>query len=96
MKQSSLFSLNWNDILKGVLMAILTPVLFTIQQTLQNGSLTLNWKAIATTAIAGGFAYLIKNFLTPADPIKEVTKTDSGTITKTVVKTDSVDITAKP
>lgn len=63
--QSPQFTLNWHDVLKGLLMAVLTPTLFTIQQTIQNGNLTFNWKAIAMTAIAGGVAYIIKNFFTP-------------------------------
>jgi hypothetical protein len=92
MKQSPLFQLNWNDIIKGLIMAALAPAVVIIEQTLDTGSLTFNWPLIAKTAIAGGVAYIIKNFLTPADPIKEITKTDDGTVTKTVVKTDSVDV----
>jgi hypothetical protein len=95
MKQSSLFTLNWNDLVKGLIMAVTTPVVFLIQQTIENGKLVFNWQQIGMAAVAGGLAYLAKNFLTPAQPVKEVTKTDDGTVTKTVVKTDSVDVTAK-
>jgi hypothetical protein len=65
MKQSPLFTINWHDVLKGLIMAVLTPAVFIIQQTLQNGTLTFNWKSIGMAAVAGGVGYIIKNFLTP-------------------------------
>lgn len=76
-------------------MAVATPVLFLVQQTVENGKLVFNWQQIGMAAIAGGVAYIIKNFFTAADPVKEVTKSDDGTITKTVIKTDSVDVNVK-
>jgi hypothetical protein len=92
MKQSPLFSLNWNDAIKGLIMAVGTPALFIIQQAIANGQFVFNWKQIGMAALAGGVAYLVKNFFTPADPTKEVTKTDDGTVTKTVVNTDTVKV----
>ena len=65
MNQSSFLSLNWKDILKGLLMAILTPAVLIVEQSLQAGSITFNWKQIGLAAIAGGLAYLVKNFFTP-------------------------------
>jgi len=65
MEQSKLFSLNYADILKGLLMAVITPVLVIIQQSIANGEMTFNWKAIGMAAIAGGVGYLLKNFFTP-------------------------------
>ena len=70
MNQSNFLSLNWKDILKGLLMAILTPVVLIIEQSLEAGSITFNWKQIGLAAIAGGFAYLVKNFFTPPTPNK--------------------------
>lgn len=72
MEQSKLFSLNYGDILKGLIMAVGTPVLLIIQQSIANGEVTFNWKQIGMAAIAGGVAYLLKNFFTPP-----VTKSDS-------------------
>lgn len=66
MTTSNLFSLNTQDFLKGVLMAVLVPVMTIVTQSLQAGSLTFNWKAIGVAAIAGFVAYLTKNFLTPS------------------------------
>lgn len=65
MTTSNLFSLNTQDFLKGVLMAVLVPVMTIVTQSLQAGSLTFNWKAIGVAAIAGFVAYLTKNFFTP-------------------------------
>jgi len=65
MKNSEQFSLNIQDILKGLLMAVLTPALFIIQQSLDKGEFIFNWKQVGIAAVAGGVAYLIKNFLTP-------------------------------
>jgi hypothetical protein len=74
MKTSKFLALNWADILKGLLMAILTPAVVIIQQSLELGILTLEWKSIVTASIGGGVAYLLKNFLTPQ---KEITNTQS-------------------
>lgn len=66
MKTSNLFSLDWNDILKGLLMAVGTPVVVQIEQTIDKGSLTFNWHLLGMAAIGGLVAYLGKNFFTPA------------------------------
>lgn len=65
MSDSKLFSVNTKDILKGLLMAILTPAVLIIENSLSAGSLVFDWKSIGMAAIAGGFAYLVKNFFTP-------------------------------
>ena len=71
MNQSNFLSLNWNDFGKGLLMAVLTPVLVVVQQSVDAGSLVFNWKSLAIAAVAGGVAYLIKNLFTPAPAVKE-------------------------
>jgi hypothetical protein len=63
---SSFLSLNWRDAGKGAILAILTPVITIITQSLNSGSLTFDWKAISITALSAFLAYLVKNFLTPA------------------------------
>lgn len=67
MKNSPLFSLNLKDVLKGLLMAILTPAIVVIEQSVNAGSLHFDWNSITLASIGGGLAYLLKNFLTPAD-----------------------------
>lgn len=62
---SGLFSINWKDALRGLLVASITAALILIQNQLSTG-VVLNWKEIGTTAGLAGIGYLIKNFLTPA------------------------------
>ena len=64
MKNSDFLSLNWLDIAKGLLMAILTPVVVVIQQSLESGIFVFDWKSIGIASLAGGVAYLVKNFFT--------------------------------
>lgn len=67
MKQSNFLSLNWRDFLRGLAMAVLTPAVLIIQQSLEAGNLVFNWKSIGMAAVAGGVAYLVKNILTKPD-----------------------------
>ena len=64
MNQSNFLRLNWNDFGKGLIMAVLTPVVLIIQESVSAGTLTFNWNAIGIAAVAGGVAYLIKNLFT--------------------------------
>ena len=66
---SKQFSLQGRDWLKGALMAVLTPVIVIIQQTIAQGELTFDWKAIGMAAIAGGLAYLSKNLFEPTKTV---------------------------
>jgi dihydroxyacetone kinase len=98
MKESPLFTINWRDVTRGLIMAVITPVLFLVQQTLETGSLQFNWQKIGMVAVAAGVGYVIKNFLTPATPTKTVVETPEGKVTQTVVETDQVkvNVNAKP
>ncbi len=63
---SKQFNLTLNDWWKGLLVAVITPIVTIIMTSIQAGSLTFDWKAIGFTAIAALLAYVTKNFLTPA------------------------------
>jgi len=69
---SKQFSLKWRDVVRGFILAVLTPALLIIQQSLEAGSLTFNWHQIGMAAVAGGGAYLIKNFLEPTKAIEKL------------------------
>lgn len=69
---SKQFSLKWRDVVRGFILAVLTPSLLIIQQSLEAGSLTFNWHQIGMAAVAGGGAYLIKNFLEPTKAIEKL------------------------
>lgn len=73
MKTSNLYSIDFKDLSKGLIVAIGSAVVATIQTSLQAGSLDFNWKLIGTVALGAGVAYIGKNFFTPATlktPIK--------------------------
>lgn len=63
------FTLQGRDWLKGLLMAVLTPVIVIIQQTIDAGQLVFDWKAIGMAALAGGLAYLAKNLFEPSKAV---------------------------
>lgn len=71
MNESNFLSLNMRDLLRGLLMAVLTPVLVIVQQSIEGGELVFNWKAIGIAAVAGGVAYLIKNLFTPKTEVQK-------------------------
>jgi len=80
MKTSNFLSLNWIDLAKGLLMAVLTPVVVVVQQSLELGILTFDWKVIGLSAIGGGLAYLVKNLLTPAQKTVVATEEENNGI----------------
>jgi hypothetical protein len=65
-------TLAMSDIVRGLIMAVLTPAILIIQQSLEAGTLTFNWKHIAMASVAGGFAYLVKNFFEPSKAIERL------------------------
>ena len=70
---STFASLNIRDFLKGIVLAVLVPALLAIQQSLQAGELTINWRALGIAAVAAFIGYLIKNFFTNDIPAAEKT-----------------------
>lgn len=58
---SKFFKLNALDYLKGLLMSVLVPALIVVQKSFEAGQLTLDWKIIVSTSLAGGIGYLLKN-----------------------------------
>lgn len=89
---SNQFTLNSRDVLKGLIMAVILPVLTIIQTSVSNGELTFNFKAIAIAAISGFIAYIIKNFLSPA----EIVITNPPKETVDAVKEGSAEVTVNP
>jgi len=69
---SSQFSLNWRDISRGFIMAVLTPAVVIIQESLKAGHLEFNWTQIGMAAVGGGLAYIVKNFFEPTKQIKPI------------------------
>lgn len=63
--------LDWRDYGKGALVAVITAILTFIQNSLEAGQFTLNFKTIAITASTALIAYLLKNVFTPSKTIVE-------------------------
>lgn len=64
---SSIFTLNKSDFLKGLIIAVLTAVITVAYNTVQTGTLAFDWKAISTAAASAALAYIMKNLLTNSD-----------------------------
>jgi len=77
MKTSNLYSINLQDLAKGLIVAIGSAVITTIQTSLQAGSLNFDWKLIGTVALGAGLAYLGKNFFTPAKIVQDAGTSNS-------------------
>ena len=63
MSKSKLYRFNWLDFLKGLILAVGTPLLYFLQEILPTMGLS-EWQKIALSAIV---AYLIKQFFTNQD-----------------------------
>ena len=72
METSPLFTLDFKDLGKGLLVAIGGAVIAAIETSVQAGTLTFNWKAIGGVALAACLSYLAKNFFTPAQTVTPV------------------------
>lgn len=71
MKQSGFLSLGWRDFLRGLVIAILTPVATVITDSLDKGIFNPSLRLIVLSAIGGFVAYIIKNLVTKPDaPVK--------------------------
>ena len=64
MKQAGLFSLNWKDLGKGLIVAVLGAVATIIQTSIADGNLHFDWVAMGKVALITALAYLTKNLFT--------------------------------
>jgi len=83
-----LFKLNWQDIFKGIKVAVILPVLNVIYQSIEAGSFEFDWKRISLLAAGGFIAYIIKNLLTPGEVVLKDVKPE----TVEGVKDGSIDV----
>lgn len=70
MNTSSLFHLNLSDLAKGVAVIVIGAVLGALQQAVSAHGLDVtayDWNGILQFAVAAGFTYLTKNFLSNSD-----------------------------
>lgn len=86
MKTSSLYGLNWQDALKGFIVAVITAGLATVEQSISAGIMPnlIQLKTAGLVGLGAGLAYLIKNFftspsiVTPIAPSTPVSPTDTS------------------
>lgn len=66
MNSNKIFTINWQDLLKGLITTFLTAFLTSIYQWINGGSFptVAQWKTAAIVGLAAGIGYLLKNFLT--------------------------------
>jgi hypothetical protein len=72
MQTSSLFSLNLQDLGKGLVVTVGGAVIAAVESSIQAGTVSLNWQSIGSVALAAGLSYLGKNFFTPAKTVASV------------------------
>ena len=74
---SDFFNLNWRDLGKGLLLAVITAVLTYVYEAFQTGGITsVDWKLVGSTALVSAVSYLFKNLLTNSEG--EVLKTEES------------------
>lgn len=66
MKKAKLFSINYRDLFKGLIVAVITAVMTFVVNELQSGSVIDSklFKRMAVTASIAFFSYLLKNLFT--------------------------------
>lgn len=73
---SEQFSLNWRDLGRGALIAVISAVLTSVYEAIETGGLeTIQWKTVLTVAVGALVAYLIKNFVDPTRTVRIYQKT---------------------
>lgn len=75
---SSIFSINWQDAIKGFIVAAISAPLTLIYTSLDAGTFTLDWKKIGLIAATAGLSYIVKNFLTPSTVVSTNTADSSS------------------
>lgn len=82
---SKQYSLNWQDLGRGLIMAVGGAILTVIETSLEAGNLHFNWKQIGVVGGTAACVYLMKNFFQPAVVQTPVTpkQVDDSTLEKT-------------
>lgn len=65
--KSNFLNLNWKDLVKGFIVAVITAIITAVYEAIQAGTIQFTWpffEPVLITALGAGLAYLIKNWLT--------------------------------
>jgi len=71
-------SLNWRDLLKGGVIAAISPAFTILIQSLQAEDFTVNWKSILNVAIISFLTYLSKNLFTAPSVVTTYSSNDKA------------------
>ncbi len=66
MKFSNLFSINFQDLIRGAIMAGGGAAYAILEPLLSTGNFAIDWHSVIKISLGTAAVYLIKNFLTPA------------------------------
>jgi len=72
MKKSTFLSLNWQDFLKGLVVAVGGGIVAIVAPSIESGNFTFNWTIIWHTAAAAGLSYIAKNLFSPTPKKVEI------------------------
>ena len=61
--ESKLLNIDFKDVIKGLLMAIIGAVIGVLLESFEKGEFAINWKLITATALAAGLGYIKMRFL---------------------------------
>lgn len=78
--ESKQWTLKLRDLLRGGILAAITPVFTIILQSLQAEELTVNWKSILNVAIIAFCGYMLKNL---GEPTKIIIPTPNAASAET-------------
>jgi len=65
------YSVNWQDVLKGAVVAVIMAAMTTIEQAISAG-VKIDWALVGSVSAGALIAYLTKNFFTPATVQKTI------------------------
>ena len=83
---SKQWALGLRDLLKGGVIAVISPVFTILIQSLSAESLTINWKSILNVAIISFLTYMSKNFVEPSRVIVPVKADKVAEVAETIKK----------
>jgi len=92
MKKSTFLSLNIQDFLKGLIVAVGGGIVAIIAPSIQDGSLQFDWTTIWHTGVASALAYLAKNLFTPTPKSVQI---DPSKTSVTDIKTKETILNSK-
>jgi len=81
---STQWTLNLRDLLRGGIVAAISPVFTVLIQSLNAGDFTISWKSILNVAIISFLTYLSKNFVEPSKVIVPTTTDKAVDVAKTI------------